>query len=320
MGWRRARSTRMGRRYMSRSNSLLHVRCLGVQRRKASLLSRISYGRTLQSQMRSVANRMPTAAVDAASTSVPQSSHDSGQRPGDQVGVVFRSTWRLIAKMFLLFKRSQSLRPLMERLESHFRLQRQTMGILAQLNEAAATSTSTNEIASSSMTGSREGAASASASFSDSGVSSRPWASNVLHSIRHWRARRDAFERTRSLESRQFSKNFTPYSLIVTLLVFAIYRSSTGSSDRFQPPRRMDGGVNIGGPSRYRVVRTLEEDDSSDTDTGIIWLVPETTKRFFNLLLYLRYGCWVDIVSKPLATVQSNSFASWCRTENAVIK
>ena len=99
-GWRGARSTRMGRRYMSRSNSLLHVRCLGIQRRKASYLNRISYGRKLQSQMRSVANRMPTVAVDAASTSVPQSSHDSGQKPGDQVGIVSSNTWRLIANFF----------------------------------------------------------------------------------------------------------------------------------------------------------------------------------------------------------------------------
>ena len=149
----------------------------GIQRPKASYLNRISYGRTLQSQMRSVANRMPTVAVDAASTSVPQSSHDSGQRPGNQVGIVSSNTWGLIANFFLN-QWLQSLRPLMERLESHFRLQRQTMGILAQLNEAAAMSTSSNEGASSTtnLTGSWESDGSVSASFSDSGVASRPWA------------------------------------------------------------------------------------------------------------------------------------------------
>lgn len=92
----------------------------------------------------------------------------------------------------------------MERLESHFRLQRQTMGILAQLNEAAVVSGSGNDANSgsggpSATSNSIDG--SAATSFSDGGSSNRPWATNVLHSIRHWRARRDAFERARSLVS-----------------------------------------------------------------------------------------------------------------------
>lgn len=95
----------------------------------------------------------------------------------------------------------------MERLESHFRLQRQTMGILAQLNEAAAASNSdgnagSSGAATSSIDGASAAVAAAAASFSDSSESSRPWATNVLHSIRHWRARREAFERARSLDSR----------------------------------------------------------------------------------------------------------------------
>ena len=96
----------------------------------------------------------------------------------------------------------QSLRPLMERLESHFRLQRQTMGILAQLNEAAAASNNSDGNAGSNEATSSIDGAAAAASFSDSSTSARPWATNVLHSIRHWRARRDAFERARSLDSR----------------------------------------------------------------------------------------------------------------------
>ena len=94
----------------------------------------------------------------------------------------------------------------MERLESHFRLQRQTMGILAQLNEATVangigTSNDSSVAAGESLI---DSVGASTASFSDSSVSSRggPWASNVLHSIRHWRARRDAFERARSFESR----------------------------------------------------------------------------------------------------------------------
>ena len=92
----------------------------------------------------------------------------------------------------------------MERLESHFRMQRQTMGILAQLNDAAAANGMATGNGSSMATGQSLNDSVSTASFSDSSVSSRggPWASNVLHSIRHWRARRDAFERARSFESR----------------------------------------------------------------------------------------------------------------------
>lgn len=98
----------------------------------------------------------------------------------------------------------------MERLESHFRLQRQTMGILAQLNEAAVAGGSSANDGSNGSSGAATATSSidctgpAAASFSDSGTSNRPWATNVLHSIRHWRARRDAFERARSLDSRYY--------------------------------------------------------------------------------------------------------------------
>ncbi|XP_046644412.1 uncharacterized protein LOC124329387 [Daphnia pulicaria] len=181
VGWRRSRFSRMTRRNNShispRSNSLLHARHLGIQRRKPSLLNRIFHGRTLQNQMRSLSTHHSTSEATAPVNL------ETGQRSGDQ-----------------------SLRPLMERLESHFRLQRQTMGILAQLNEAAVangigTTTDGSTAARESLV---DGGGASAASFSDSSVSSRggPWASNVLHSIRHWRARRDAFERARSFESR----------------------------------------------------------------------------------------------------------------------
>lgn len=62
-GWRRSRFSRMTRRSNNihlvhpthRSNSLLHTRHSGIQRRKPSLLSRIFHGRTLQNQIRSLA-------------------------------------------------------------------------------------------------------------------------------------------------------------------------------------------------------------------------------------------------------------------------
>lgn len=101
----------------------------------------------------------------------------------------------------------------MERLESHFRLQRQTMGILAQLNEAAVANGSTVE-GNNPTPSPGDNGGTATSSFSDSSVSSRggPWASNVLHSIRHWRARRDAFERARSFESRYYCLKYLFYS------------------------------------------------------------------------------------------------------------
>ncbi|KAI9553265.1 hypothetical protein GHT06_021161 [Daphnia sinensis] len=225
-GWRRSRFSRMSRRNNNinlmhpthRSNSLLHTRHSGIQRRKPSLLSRIFHGRTLQNQIRSLAT--------------------------------YHST---------LESTAPSLRPLMERLESHFRLQRQTMGILAQLNEAAVAngvgsnvegSNATPAVGTPGESSVDGGGGMPTASFSDSSVSSRggPWASNVLHSIRHFRARRDAFERARSFESRL---------------------SSSGNGDRFQPPRRMDGNLNIGIPPRFRPSRPFEDEDSSDTDTDV---------------------------------------------------
>ncbi|XP_059352395.1 uncharacterized protein LOC130699159 isoform X2 [Daphnia carinata] len=232
-GWRRSRFSRMSRRNNNinlmhpthRSNSLLHTRHSGIQRRKPSLLSRIFHGRTLQNQIRSLATYHSTLESTAPVNL------ESG-RPSDQ-----------------------SLRPLMERLESHFRLQRQTMGILAQLNEAAVANGIGSNVEGNNPTpaatpgeNSVDGGGLPTASFSDSSVSSRggPWASNVLHSIRHFRARRDAFERARSFESRL---------------------SSNSNADRFQPPRRMDS--NIGIPPRFRPSRPFEDEDSSDTDTDV---------------------------------------------------
>jgi hypothetical protein len=89
----------------------------------------------------------------------------------------------------------------MERLESQFRLQRQTMGILAQLNEAAAN----NGDNSSSNSGGGATAAESSVptsatSFNDS--LPRSWTIGNPH-LRHWRVpRREPPERTSSLESR----------------------------------------------------------------------------------------------------------------------
>lgn len=121
----------------------------------------------------------------------------------------------------------------MERLESHFRLQRQTMGILAQLNEAAVANGIGSNVEGNNPTpaagapgeNSVDGGGVPTASFSDSGVSSRggPWASNVLHSIRHFRARRDAFERARSFESRYLERERLPliYSSFQTKIMFS---------------------------------------------------------------------------------------------------
>ncbi|XP_046649309.1 uncharacterized protein LOC124340746 [Daphnia pulicaria] len=141
----------------------------------------------------------------------------------------------------------------MERLESHFRFQRQTMGILVQLNEAAVangigTNTDSSTAAGESLIDS--GGAST-ASFSDSSVSSRggPWAS--LCPAQHpplASQKRLALERARSFESRL---------------------SSGGSLDHCQPPRRMDSSLNIGFPPRYRPFRLVEDEDSSDTDTDV---------------------------------------------------
>ena len=95
---------------------------------------------------------------------------------------------------YLFFK--QSLRPLMERLESQFRLQRQTMGILAQLNEAAAS----NGDNTSGNSGAAAAESSAATSVNDS--LPRPMTFGNPH-LRHWRApRREPPERTSSLESR----------------------------------------------------------------------------------------------------------------------
>ena len=159
-------------------NRLLNVRSLAIHRRKPSLFSRLfrhpgrigrhhHHHRSVfysaasaihsanQSTLRSAQPLPPSAQTD------PSGGSGSQLPPGDQ-----------------------TLRPLMERLESHFRLQRQTMGILAQLNDSGGLTEAT--------------AAAPAGSESSRG----PWASNVLHSIRHWRARRDAFERARSLDSR----------------------------------------------------------------------------------------------------------------------
>jgi hypothetical protein len=83
VGWRRSRFSRMTRRNNShispRSNSLLHARHLGIQRRKPSLLNRIFHGRTLQNQMRSLSTHHSTSEATAPVNL------ETGQRSGDQV-------------------------------------------------------------------------------------------------------------------------------------------------------------------------------------------------------------------------------------------
>ena len=214
--WRRSRFPRLSQRSpsLNRGNSLLHMRnsSLTIQRRKSSVFNRVFHVRSFQNQLRSAAaagfSIPSTTANTSATTNANLPSQESGQRSNDQ-----------------------SLRPLMERLESHFRLQRQTMGILAQLNEATTTS-----------------AAGLTSSFSDSSVSSRPWASDaVQYGIRDWRSRGESMERTHSLESTS---------------------RTTSNDDRFQMPRRVDSSLDFGGQSRYRSFPPLVDDDSSDTDTG----------------------------------------------------
>lgn len=92
----------------------------------------------------------------------------------------------------------------MERLESKFRLQRQTMGILAQLNETTGPSSDINPGSSGmAATGGNDvsSGASNSTSFNDSSLPR--WNSSTPHALRHWRIpRRESLERTSSLDSR----------------------------------------------------------------------------------------------------------------------
>jgi hypothetical protein len=133
----------------------------------------------------------------------------------------------------------------MERLESHFRLQRQTMGILAQLNVAAVangigTTTDSSTAAGESLI---DSGGAPTASFSDSSVSSRggPWAFKVLHSIRHWRARRDWHWKELVLSSPGKFCFLTSYLFLLLFLFELDYpRVAAWSLNRFQPPRRMD--------------------------------------------------------------------------------
>lgn len=208
---------------MPRSNNLLHVRNLAIQRRKPSILSRVLQGRTLQHQLRAASNLAPLPTSSSSQTS----DQDASRRLADQ-----------------------SLRPLMERLESHFRLQRQTLGILAQLNESAG-SASLNPSASDGSIPGPSGASSASTSasqFPNGNPLPRMWASSVFRNIRHWRSRRESLERGHSLDSSS--------------------RSPAGGADRFQIPRRVAGG-GLHFPSPYRTFRTADDDDSSDTDTDM---------------------------------------------------
>ena len=236
-GWRRSRFARLSRRSpllnrSSSSNCLLHVRqsSLAIQRRKQpSILNRTIHGRSLQSHLRSVVSHLPST------SSVPVAGPSSSSE-------VPPSTVRAD---------SQSLRPLMERLESHFRLQRQTMGILAQLNEAAGGSGNAADapVGSGDSSIGPGPSGTGTSSFSDSSASARPWAHNVLHNVRSWRTRREPLERTHSLEFRA--------------------GSGGGSPGRFQVPRRVDSALHFGVSSRYRIFRPPDDDDSSDTDTDL---------------------------------------------------
>lgn len=132
----------------------------------------------------------------------------------------------------------------MERLESHFRLQRQTMGILAQLNEASGRNTS---------------------DFSDSSISSRPWATDVIQNLRNWRSRRESLERTHSLDSRYIILKACSCPTIPSS-IFEFYHRPT--HHQFQVPRSVDGNFNYATPTSYRSFRPIDDDDSSDTDTG----------------------------------------------------
>lgn len=77
---RRSHFARQLRRTVPRSNSLLHVRHLAIQRRKPSILSRVLQGRTLQSQLRSASN--PAHSTSSLSQT---SREEASRRLADQV-------------------------------------------------------------------------------------------------------------------------------------------------------------------------------------------------------------------------------------------
>lgn len=89
--WRRSRSIfcRMARTSPTptQRNPLLHVRNLGIRRRKPSVLSRIFHGRNLQNQMRTATNDPPPEVSDTVATAIPSGSQETSQRSGDQVSL-----------------------------------------------------------------------------------------------------------------------------------------------------------------------------------------------------------------------------------------
>ena len=213
------------------------MRSLMIQRRKAPIFNRIFHARSFQQHLRSVAVSLPTpapppAGQDSPTSAVPASNHQPTElRDCDN---------------------DQSLRPLMDRLESHFRLQRQTMGVLAQLNDTDADASTTTTSTASGSVGNVDYPTSASHDHSGSNLTSYPWASNVIRNMRDWRSRREstALERTRSLESA--GRLAGPHA----------------SSGRFQMPRRVDTSIDLGVQTGYRTFPPLIDDDSSDTDNG----------------------------------------------------
>jgi hypothetical protein len=84
-----------------RSNSLLHARHLGIQRRKPSLLNRIFHGRTLQNQMRSLLIHHSTSAATAPVNL------ETWQRSGAQVEPK-NSVLTLLVELLVIFGIFQS--------------------------------------------------------------------------------------------------------------------------------------------------------------------------------------------------------------------
>jgi hypothetical protein len=92
----------------------------------------------------------------------------------------------------------------------------------------------------------------------------------------------------------------------------------------------MDSSLNIGFPPRYRPFRLVEDEDSSDTDTGKIRPFATNISHFiidltvnvhvFNLLAHF-FRCDGRVRrngSESLATVESHSFTPGCRAANEV--
>ena len=167
----------------------------------------------------------------------------------------------------------------MERLESQFRLQRQTMGILAQLNDTTGdTNTGSSGIEAATGGNDVSSGPSGSTSFNDLSLP-RPWnSSSSPHMLRHWRLpRRESLERTSSLDSRFLILKFCPFfTQNCNSFVFRSTDSvgmgigSGPSTSRFQVPRRAESSnLSSYGARVFRPnIRPSEDDDSSDNESG----------------------------------------------------